>query len=514
MYPHTFRSDAARSTAAKWRRGCLGVCITAATFLLAVGSSPMAADAQNLQWQQGAAQMSQPVRITKRPTATNSQGFVAPRKKAVAKQAAFVEPVAEQNRSATRRQPRVAKASSAKQQKRAQSASRIPVTSGGDVNFASAVKRANAQLEHAEAIGVPPEACVCGDGPCSCGFDPGCGLPEPGCGCVEPNCGCPVFAGGPPVCADPVCGDGVYGDCSCGDIACCGDCVGGCCPPSLGGCKERGAIPICIYLPPIKEITLFGGVQGFKGPLDYNPAQRDAGNFGFHQGVNIGGRMSWLPWHGLGYQIGYRGTQNQLSGDVPTGSDSHSQQFFTTGLYQRAPVGWQWGVVYDLLQDERQVSTNFSQVRGLISFTNTVGGEVGFEFAAGTSEQTIGAFTFEPADQYRLFWRHHGRTGGEFRSFIGGSGDSQVILGADLTAPLNHRWSIQTGFTYFIPTDGGNGLAGGAAAASPNATEEAWNLGISLIWHYGARGKEWYRSPWRPLFDVADNGSLVVDDID
>jgi len=276
----------------------------------------------------------------------------------------------------------------------------------------------------------------------------------------------------------------------------------------LGGCASRGAIPLTLYLPPLQEIVLFGGVQGFKSPLDYDAANpRDGGNFGFHEGVNAGGIMSWLPWPGLGYQIGYQGTQNQLSGDARSSTtDSHTQQFLTAGLFRRRFAGLQYGVVYDLLQDERQGSNDFGQVRGLLSITNPRGGEVGFQFATHTNSQAINNSTYEATDQYLLFYRYHGCRGGEFRVFGGGDDDSRGIFGGDLFAPLNERWSIQAGFTYLIPSDGGN--------LNHNATEEAWNLNMSFVWHYGCRGKQWYKSPWRPLFNVANNGSLVVDDVD
>ncbi|MEM9186777.1 MAG: DUF6666 family protein [Planctomycetota bacterium] len=381
-----------------------------------------------------------------------------------------------------------------------------------------AVQEALAREAKADQSGVESAGYFCGEPGCGCALglgcggvvaEPGCGCVEPGCGCVGPGCNCPTVVEGPVYSGDDC------GECLCGDVGCGGACAD--CPPSLGGCAERGAIPLYIYLPPIKEIILYAGVQGFTSPLDYNPAGRDGGNFGFHEGVNIGGRMSWLPVPGLGYQIGYQGTQNQLSGDVQTGASSHSQQFFTAGLFRRQFIGWQYGFVYDLLQDERQGSNNFSQVRGLFGFTNPHGHELGFEFAAGTSTATLGGTNFQAADQYKLYWRRRGQSGGEFQAFLGGSDQSHVILGGNLYAPLNERWSIETGFTYFVPTDGGAGTVGpplGAASGAPNATEEAWNLGINLVWHYGARGRQWYRSPWRPLFSVADNGSLLIDDVD
>lgn len=41
----------------------------------------------------------------------------------------------------------------------------------------------------------------------------------------------------------------------------------------------------------LRDLTVFGGVHGFKGPLD----QGRNGNFGFHEGVNLGGPLG-DPW--------------------------------------------------------------------------------------------------------------------------------------------------------------------------------------------------------------------------
>lgn len=323
---------------------------------------------------------------------------------------------------------------------------------------------------------------------------------EATCGCPEPVCGCPDPTFDAPVCGCPA------GDCVCGEVACAGEC--GCGDPCathplcFGGCVDRGAIPICIYLPPIKEAVLFGGVHGFKGALD---EARDRGNFGFHEGFNLGGKMVWLPWPGLAYQFGYQATHSQLHGsDVGDSPDDHTQQFMTAGLFQRSFKGVQFGVAYDMLRDERLLATDFHQVRGLISVTNPKGGEVGFMFAASSDDEEILGRTYRPNDQYLGFWRYHGKSGGEFRIY-GGGGDGNGIIGSDIFAPLNESWSLQTGFTYMIPDDG---------AGAAGAQEESWNVGINLVWHWGHGAKRWYKSPWRPMFNVADNGSFIVDDID
>ncbi|MCA9240246.1 MAG: hypothetical protein KDA37_08605 [Planctomycetales bacterium] len=356
------------------------------------------------------------------------------------------------------------------------------------------------------------EAGVCDCPECSCACpDPGCGFVEPGCGCVEPGCGCVDGCCDMPTCGFP------EADCCCGDVGCCGECCGDgcgdCCgcgePHCLGGCVERGAIPLCIYIPPIKEVTAFGGVHGFKGGLDQ---YRDRGNFGFHEGVNLGGKMAWLPWPGLGYQVGYQAVHSQMHGSSVDANyyDSHTQHFLTAGLFRRSCVGFQYGVVYDMMRDERIESTSFHQVRGLLSVTNPKGHEIGFQFnVSSDSERLTGnngtdTWTYQPIDQYLGFWRFNSCHGGDFRAFAGGGG-GYGILGGDLYAPLNNSWSLQTGFTYFIPDGSVNTMT---------ATEEGWNLSINLVWHYGCSAKRFFNSPWRPMFNVADNGSFFVEDVD
>jgi hypothetical protein len=53
-----------------------------------------------------------------------------------------------------------------------------------------------------------------------------------------------------------------------------------------------------------------------------------------------------------------------------------------------------------------------------------------------------------------------------------------------------------------IPEEDANGLG---------AQEEAWNLGMNLVWHYGKRAKQCFKGQYRPMFEVADNGSLILD---
>ncbi|MEM1304417.1 MAG: DUF6666 family protein, partial [Planctomycetota bacterium] len=367
------------------------------------------------------------------------------------------------------------------------------VTPDSQVVFASAMVEPGSPLREVQPVchDGPCQGECCHCGACECGActiaDPGCAVVEPGCEFIEPGC------------------EFVEPGCGCGDAACCGTC--------------DQATRICICLPPISSFVLFAGVQGFKSPLD---AYRDRGNFGFNQGFNLGGQLPLLPVKGLGYQVGLRATQNQLNGSqfnsgtgTPAGeAESHTQSFGTIGLFRRCGSGLQYGLVYDHLHDERLESVDFNQVRGQVSFTNPKGGEIGFMFSSGTNEETLTVTPpgvtatetalFAASDQYLAFYRYQACGGGEFRVFAGGDSDSRGIVGADMLAPLNHSWSINTGFRYIFAEEASLGVG---------STQEAWNIGIDLIYHLHRSGKRWHNSPFRPLFRVADNGSLSVDAI-
>lgn len=350
--------------------------------------------------------------------------------------------------------------------------------------------------------GFPEPTCGC-TGPCGCGDSCSLSTPgycEPGCGCEG---GCATYCMDDGCCSDACCGDACCGDacceptCGCGGDGC-SDCVHW--PQALFGCDDRGCVPV-FWVPPIKEVVFFGGVHGFKGPLDRN---RDGGNFGFHEGFNIGGKMAWLPWPGLGYQFGYQAVHSQLSGDSTTGENSsHTQHFVTTGLFHRQPLGLQYGVVWDMLRDERVLSRDYGQVRGQIGFKNCANREFGLLWTANSNQNEVNRQDFQAVDQYLLYYRLYGRQGGDFRGFLGLTDDSNFMLGSDFHLPLNCRWSLQGNFAYLVPEGGEDGTG---------ADEEAWNLGMQLVWHYGNRAKSWNRQPYRPMFNVANNGSLIVVD--
>jgi len=314
----------------------------------------------------------------------------------------------------------------------------------------------------------------------------------------------------------PYGGSGYPGECGpdCGPM--CGDGLGRCatcgrepesCHIDLAPCLHdpEACQEVRFRIPRVNTLMVDGGVHGFKGPYDQN---RNTGNFGFQEGVNLGFKF---PLTDFGYQVGYQAMQSQLSGDANAGiTSSFSQHFFTTGVFHRSRDGFQGGVAWDLLLDDRNTSASFSQLRAELGFVDCGCHEVGATIAVHlrdyrifqvSEEETIFT-TFQSADQYLLYYRMHGCRGGEGRVYGGLTDEADGIIGSDFLLPLTDSWSLQPAFTYLIPWGNGNEVA---------SREEAWNIGINLVWHWKGRARACHSSPYRPLFNVADNGTMIID---
>ena len=221
-----------------------------------------------------------------------------------------------------------------------------------------------------------PAGAVQQAGYCDCG-EPTCGICEPACGLAEPGCGI-LRAGlrprrtrlrdrraGAAASSNPGCGL-VEPGCGCGEPDCgivgCGSCVGNPGP-------DYWCFPVC--LPRFKDLRFWAGVHGFKGPRDA-PLFGGAGdgNFGFQEGVNIGGRAPLVSLLVPAAQLparlpGRAEPALRLVGRYAR--DDRSQQFVTAGVFRRVPAGVQFGVVWDMLRDDFQAEEDFHQLRYEIS---------------------------------------------------------------------------------------------------------------------------------------------------
>jgi hypothetical protein len=256
----------------------------------------------------------------------------------------------------------------------------------------------------------------------------------------------------------------------------------------------------------LDNLWLFAGATGFKGPID----QGINGNFGFHEGVNY--TLPLLYDRPIAAQVGARFTQSDLSGSR-LDADTRHQAFFTAGVFRRVDYGWQLGAAFDWLKDDFYAEIDVHQVRAEISFVSSCGNELGFMAAVSTADDSLttgsGATAvtqfFEVNDQFAMFFRVPMACGGDGRIFAGGTSDRDGLLGADFTVPINERWSLQAAATYLIPEESST-----ASGTEAGYSAEQWGVGFSLVWYPGRSACEGYQ-PLRPLFNVADNMSLLVD---
>lgn len=248
-----------------------------------------------------------------------------------------------------------------------------------------------------------------------------------------------------------------------------------------------------------RNLSLFAGVQGFKGPADFaNNAFAANGNFGFHEGLNWGGALGGpLGW---GYQVGCQAAQNDFSG-TSVDSRGRDQVFLTAGLFRRAVYGGvQWGVAFDFLHDRYfDGEYDYKQIRTELSLVRAGLREIGFWGAFGTGTDHP---TRESTDLYAFFYRHYFQGGGEGRIWSGFTGNGDALVGGDVWVPLGRSLALETNFNYLTAKQ--NWAAGGFR-------EESWGVSMHLIWYPGQQAQCLRNNPYRPLFAVADNSVFMFD---
>ncbi len=281
-----------------------------------------------------------------------------------------------------------------------------------------------------------------------------------------------------------------------------------------GGCDYQGGFfhwlftdgrKAYLFSPALwQNFNEFGGVQAFKGPVDRGVN----GNFGFHKGVNWASPL-WDAM-GIGYQLGGQIAVSDFEGGAGVVNKHRDQYFVTTGLFRRAACnqGLQGGAVLDYLHDDFYVRMNLLQVRAEISYLCEIH-EFGFWAAVHTKSDTQIAPTFlnqqtvtwQSNDQYNLFYRRRFCNGGVGRMWAGFTSHGDGILGSDATAPLSERWAIQASYNYLLPR---------ADPTIPNSIKESWGVMVGLVWYPGYKVPNACFNPYRPLFNVADNGTFML----
>jgi hypothetical protein len=265
-----------------------------------------------------------------------------------------------------------------------------------------------------------------------------------------------------------------------------------------------------------RDFTVGAGVVSFTNSTDLGIN----GNYGVNEYVNWS--MPFWNAFGIGWQVGARAVQSNFQHTTlttPTSrlqTNSREQIFVTTGFFTRAfeGRGLQGGVVYDYLNENFFEDVDIAQLRAEISY---VWGyhEAGFWSATNIGDETgiFGPVQRTPGqagtlDLYCGFYRLQFGDANEWKVWGGGTGYGDGVVGSSMRAPLSRSWALEGTFTYVIPKDDKEIViddAGTTLAFSP----AAWNVGVNLVYYPAARARRSLASPYRPLFDVADNGSMI-----
>lgn len=259
--------------------------------------------------------------------------------------------------------------------------------------------------------------------------------------------------------------------------------------------------------PILRGLSVFTGVDAFKGPLDRGGGN---GNFGVNEGINLA-RPLGDPW-GCGYQVGANFVQSDFSGATVFTADDHNfhapfrkQYFATAGLFRRTQCrGFQGGIAYDFLHDIFYQNSNLQQLRSETCFVLDDIYEIGYYgvYGVGGDKDRVVDGRLDPTDMFILYVRRNFENGGDGRIWGGATGNGDGLIGADLWIPLGKSFALENRVNFMIPKQGRGETA---------QSRESWGLVIQLVWYPGQNAKCQQRDPYRPMFSVADNSLFMVD---
>jgi hypothetical protein len=265
-----------------------------------------------------------------------------------------------------------------------------------------------------------------------------------------------------------------------------------------------------------RDLTVGAGVTSFTNGTDLGIN----GNYGANEYINWS--MPFWNAFGIGWQLGARAVQ---TGYQPTTVNvagtsftrpARDQVFVTTGFFTRAfeGRGLQGGAVYDYLSDQYYDTVDVAQIRSELSY---VWGyhEIGYWGAHNILNQNS-FFLPRPTatangttvDFYSAFYRLHFGDANEWRIWGGATANGEGIFGSQVRAPMTKSFAIEGMFTYLVPKASETiplDNIGSISTFSP----AAWNVSVNLVYYPACRSRRSLASPYRPLFDLADNGSMI-----
>ncbi len=257
----------------------------------------------------------------------------------------------------------------------------------------------------------------------------------------------------------------------------------------------------------LDRVDVFVGLDGSKQPQDLGINA----NMGPRFSVNLGAPV--VRGAGLGVQFG---TAINLSDaavhvlDQVDGTSRRTQVFTTLGLFQRAGR-ISWAVGFDALRQHYYDDEWMGQFRGEFGTALGANDQVGVWFTAPSrhADAAVGttALRLEPIAQVNAIARHSWPSGARTGVWVGvaqghhnvvlvfpdNSRDEHVVVyGAEVSMPLNERWTVTGATNLITPT------ATGTVDAFMGVT---FNLGKGR-----ARAQR-----FTPMLDVANNTAFSVD---
>ncbi|MEQ1730899.1 MAG: DUF6666 family protein [Vicinamibacterales bacterium] len=258
----------------------------------------------------------------------------------------------------------------------------------------------------------------------------------------------------------------------------------------------------------LDRVNVFIGLDGSKQPQDLGINA----NMGPRFAVNFGAPIAKAS--GLGVQFGSAVNLSDAAVhvlDQVDGTSRRTQMFTTLGLFQRAG-SVSWGVAFDALHQHYYDNEWMAQIRGEVSTGIGASNQVGVWFTAPTRHADAAVATtavrLEPIAQVNGMLRHSWPSGARTGVWVGvaeghhnvvlvfpdNSRDRHVVVyGAEVSMPLNERWSVTGATNLMTPT------ATGTVDAYMGVT---FNLG---------RSKARPTTTFVPLLGVANNTAFSVD---
>lgn len=287
----------------------------------------------------------------------------------------------------------------------------------------------------------------------------------------------------------------------------CDSCCGrGGCPPGDCWISGFGAV--------LRNAEYFGGAAAFRSSLFTNPNVEsrdtliDDNSHGYYGGFNVGLPLCKLSCGLFTTQFGIRSVQSNFNGSQYTIED-RDQTFATLGFFRRVDYGLQGGFAIDYLNEKWAQEVELAQFRGDVGWVYPSGKTFGFQYALNIDDANFIDDNSQnqlntTENTYRFYVRALSDIYGEDEAFIGWTENNQWLIGADFDIPIRERLALESGFTYFhgdemVPANS-NQLGGNI--------NDAFNIYVGFV--FRPRGRSQYRNYDRPMFSVADNGSMLI----